>query len=385
MTPKNNAAQNSAAISLTLKPAAGVLMQLDPNTIVLSELASRTPANKTEKTYNELRESIQATGGNVTPGLVLRQSPTAGSDETVDVLVNGYRSWEICKDLGTSFNAIVVDEMSFVEMARYMALSNSGRKSLSALEAGRFYRACLQKKLFVSQAEMARALGVSASDVSNALAIASLPPLVIGAFGSEDDLQYRYAKPLKDAIKADEKKVLAIAKRLAKRQAGLVNKIDSAEVMLQLTGWNTGPGATKPAETPAPIAPTTGSAASAASDDSATPSLVDPMPPLVDAEVPMVPLKEDVDADAIPTSSSRPLLRDDAQAKASVTLRPSTAWPIPLDGLPCGTVNLLATGAFQIDLEIGLGLTARHGAALAQHISDFLGDHAFSADAGDEY
>ncbi len=384
MIPKINGAQNSAAISLTLKPIVGVLMQLDPNAIVLSELASRTPANKTDKTYIELRESIETTGGNVTPGLVLRKSPTAGSDETADVLVNGHRSWEICKDLGIEFNAIVVDEMSFTEMARYMALSNSGRKALSAFEAGRFYRTCLQKKLFVSQAEMARALGVSASDVSNALAIASLPPIVIGAFGSEDDLQYRYAKPLKDANKADEKKVLAIAKRLAKRQAGLANKIDSADVMVQLTGWNTGPDVTKPAHTPAPIAPTTGSAASVTSDDSAAPSLVDPMTMIVDAEGPGVPLREDVDAEPIPASNSRPLLRDDPQARSLVTLRPSKAWPISLDVLPCGSVNLLATGAFQIDLEIGLGLTARHGAALAQHISDFLGDHAFGADAGDE-
>lgn len=383
MISKNNAAQNPAAISLTLKPAAGVLMQLDPNTIVLSELASRTPANKTEKTYTELRESFQTTGGNVTPGLVLRKSSTTEFEETTNVLVNGFRSMEICKDLGLKFNAIVIDEMSFVEMARYMSLSNSGRKALSALEAGRFYRACLQKKLFASQAEMARALGVPASDVSNSLTIANLPPLVIGAFGSEDDLQYRYAKALKDAIKADEKKVLAIAKRLAKRQAGLVKKIDSAEVMLELTGWNTGPDETKHAQAPMPIAPTTGPASSAASDESAASSLVDLTTSVVDAGVDVVPLKEDVDAEEIP-SSSRPLLRDDASAKAAVSLRPSTAWPISLDGLAVGTVNLLVTGAYQIELEIGLGLTARHGAALAQHISDFLGGHAFGADAGDQ-
>lgn len=385
MTQKTNAADHGTATSFNLKPAVGILMQLDPNSVVLSELASRAPFNPKDKNDIALRDSVKATGGNVTQGLVLRRTNLEKPGETVDVVLTGQRALEVCQQLGLKFNANVIDEISFVEMAQYMALSNTARKALSAMEAGRFYRKCLKSGHFESQTQLARALTVAGSDMSNALYIESLPLVVIAAFGSDDELQYRHAKPLKDALKADEERVLAAAKRLAKRQRSLVNKIGAAEVMLELTGWSISPATTHQPEAPVPVeAPPAVGSPSGESLIGEITGAVEPTPAihvnaLAGAEARELRSVDSLDAEEIPSSNSQALFRDNAQTRASVVVRPSKAWPISLDGVDCGTVSILDSGAFQIYLEIGLGLTVRHGAALAKHIADFLDGRAFVA------
>lgn len=391
MTQKTNAVVDATATSFKLKPAVGVLMQLDPNAVVLSELASRAPFNLKDKDDIALRDSIKATGGNVTPGLVLRRANPEKPDETMDVVLTGQRSLEVCQQLGLLFNATVIDEVSFLEMAQYMSLSNTARKARSARESGRFYRKCLESGHFASQSKLAEFLVVPPSDMSNALYLDSLPVVVIAAFGSEDQLRYRDAKPLKDALKTDEKRVLAAAKRLAKRQGSLVNKIAADDVMDELTGWNLSPATTaRPAEVPVPSETlvVAGSPPDQASigelaeliESNSSSQATAP----ADAETREAPSYDPLDAEEIPSSSSQASLRDQAHTKASIIVRPSKAWPIVLDGVGCGTVSILETGSFQMYLDFGVGLTARHGPAMAQHIADFLDGRAFGADADGE-
>lgn len=65
------------------------------------------------------------------------------------------------------------------------------------------YRRALDEGLFPSNKKMAEALGVDLGIVGKALTLAGLPVEVIDAFKSPLKIQYRFAKPLKDALAKD--------------------------------------------------------------------------------------------------------------------------------------------------------------------------------------
>jgi ParB family transcriptional regulator, chromosome partitioning protein len=102
------------------------------------------------------------------------------------------------------------DAALFVEMDR----ENRSRKDLSAWEQGVMYQRALQQGLFPSNRKLADAVGADLSNVGKALALAALPEAIVSAFASPLDLQYRWAKPLKDAWEQDQPGVLARAKAL---------------------------------------------------------------------------------------------------------------------------------------------------------------------------
>jgi ParB family chromosome partitioning protein len=92
---------------------------------------------------------------------------------------------------------------------------NTGRQDFTALELGRICVHALESRLFATQRQLATALGRDTSDISKAIALASLPTAVIAAFGCPSDLQYRHAKPLRDAVARDLSAVLAAAQEIS--------------------------------------------------------------------------------------------------------------------------------------------------------------------------
>jgi ParB family chromosome partitioning protein len=69
-----------------------------------------------------------------------------------------------------------------------MEIENHHRKESSPYERGLCFSKWLQNKLFDSQDEIARALGISKSQVSRYLKLTKLPSVVLSAFGSPTEI-----------------------------------------------------------------------------------------------------------------------------------------------------------------------------------------------------
>ena len=76
------------------------------------------------------------------------------------------------------------------------------------------YARALDSGLFPSNRQLATAIGRDLGDIGKALALARLPKVVVEAFASPLDLQYRWAKPLNDAQQRDPEGLMRRARAL---------------------------------------------------------------------------------------------------------------------------------------------------------------------------
>ena len=174
---------------------------IDPRLIARSRWANRDPRHFQSAEFEQLKLEIANAGGNVQP-IKVRPINVEGEGAVRYELVFGHRRCEACAQLGLPVLAVVEnlgDAALFVEMDR----ENRSRKDLSAWEQGVMYRRALDDGLFPSNRKLAEAVGADLSNVGKALALAALPDELVAAFESPLELQYRWAKPLKDAWDAD--------------------------------------------------------------------------------------------------------------------------------------------------------------------------------------
>ena len=185
----------------------GKPVKLDPALVQLSRRANRSPDFVDMLAFKDLMSLIATTGGNTVPVLV-RLLPDNSHE-----LVYGHRRLMACQLAGLKVNALVAKGLSDEQAVRAMAHENTGRHDLSPLEKGRWYAQLREEQVYKTDGALSRALGVDKSDVSNALALARLDPVIIDAFSSPHDLQYRFAKGLTDASKGQSiyPRALAIA------------------------------------------------------------------------------------------------------------------------------------------------------------------------------
>jgi ParB family chromosome partitioning protein len=173
--------------------------------------------------YRELKDDIAKSGGNV-QAIRVRPLPKADGQADGEVvryeLVFGHRRHRACLELGLPVLSLVMpssDQELFVAMER----ENRARLSLSPWEQGRMYAAALDMGLYSGQRSLASAIGADVSAVSKALSLARLPQAVIDAFPSPLSIQYRWAKPLQDALAKDPQGVVERAKDLVPRRLSL--------------------------------------------------------------------------------------------------------------------------------------------------------------------
>jgi ParB family chromosome partitioning protein len=186
---------------------------IDPRLIDISRFANRHEKNYSGPEFAALRAEIDAAGGNVQPIKVRSLAVGEGGEARYEV-VYGHRRHRACLELGLPVLAVIDnldDRTLFVEMDR----ENRARKDLSAWEQGMMYRRALQQGLFPSNRKLAEAIGVDLSALGKALALAELPDVVVQAFATPLDLQFRWAKPLGQALALRGEAVLAAARTLA--------------------------------------------------------------------------------------------------------------------------------------------------------------------------
>jgi len=89
---------------------------------------------------------------------------------------------------------------------------------LSAHEKGGMFVRWLDAGIYESQRELAAAVGVGESAIAKYVAVATLPPEVLKAFGDERTIQMTWGPSLSQALKASEAAVLKAAARMSERK-----------------------------------------------------------------------------------------------------------------------------------------------------------------------
>lgn len=187
---------------------------LDPKRVRRSRWANRHAQSFGDPEFLALKEELASAGGNVQP-IKVRQTGRDADGELYEI-VFGHRRHQGCLELGLPVLAMVEnlsDQGLFVEMDR----ENRARKNLSAWEQGVMYRRALDEGLFPSQRKLSEAVGADLSALGKALSLARLPEEVVAAFGSPLEIQFRWAKPLADAVEKDRAGVIRRAQGLARQ------------------------------------------------------------------------------------------------------------------------------------------------------------------------
>lgn len=253
MSAQSAAIQEAEQLKARLQEFEGAApaKQLDPRLIRPSQWANRHAASYDDPAFVALKAEIESAGGNVQAikvrplplpaasrdrGVGPSNPPLPDAVQPLYEIVFGHRRHRACLDLGLPVLSVVEpvsEQQLFVEMER----ENRSRKDLSAWEQGMMYARALDQGLYPSNRKLADSIGRDLGDVGKALSLARLPRVVIEAFASPLELQYRWAKPLCDAQQRDPDGLIARAKALQESAQPLSAK----QVFDALIGQGVGP------------------------------------------------------------------------------------------------------------------------------------------------
>jgi ParB family transcriptional regulator, chromosome partitioning protein len=188
--------------------------------IRLSKWANRNEASFKETSFITLKQDIAEAGGNVQP---VKVRPIQAEGKVKYELAFGQRRFRACSELGLAVNAVVED---MTDQALFMAMDreNRGREDLSPYELGLHYQRALKTKLWSSQRELAKGLGISQAYVSKVLALADLPKEIIAAFRSPLDIQAAWGAPLLRQLEVAQAQTLEHGKAIKQSGAALTGK-----------------------------------------------------------------------------------------------------------------------------------------------------------------
>lgn len=183
---------------------------LDAAKIRPSKWANRVSQSFDNAAFRQLKLEIAEAGGNVQPIKVRPLHEVEGQFE----IVYGHRRQRACLELGLPVLSLV-EAISDADLFKQMDRENRAREDLAPWEQGMMYRQALTDRLFGSREHLARELGIDPGNLSKALRLADLDIELVNAFSSPLDLQYRWAKPLSDALVHDRQRTLLTAKELS--------------------------------------------------------------------------------------------------------------------------------------------------------------------------
>lgn len=202
---------------------------LDPQLVSRSELTNRHPDTYAGHSFDVFKAEIKGTGGNLVPGKV---RPIPNTNPQRYLVVWGQRRHQACQDEGLPFLAVIeslTEKAAFREADR----ENRARADLRPYEQGMSYVRALELKLYPSVRTLADDVGVSASAAAMAVRLAKLPEVVLDAFPSRLDLQFRWTSELADTAEKEPELIETTAKEiLAERTAG--KAVPAADVFARL-------------------------------------------------------------------------------------------------------------------------------------------------------
>jgi ParB/RepB/Spo0J family partition protein len=206
----------------------GQVLLIPADRIRITDEPNRIPDALRDESFQRLKESIDATRGNVQPVQVHRR---VGVDGTIEyVLITGRRRAQACRETGHPVRAEVTEHIDDRTAFLQRLAENALRQDLSPYERGRQIQHGFEQKLFTLESEASRAIGVDKSDLNKLRRLGRLDQRMVAAFPCPSDLQFKHAKPLTDAVASKPQAVLAEADRIA----GLEEKPKVDEVVALL-------------------------------------------------------------------------------------------------------------------------------------------------------
>jgi ParB family transcriptional regulator, chromosome partitioning protein len=165
--------------------------QVEPARCVLWQFHERFGEELNNESCRELIASIQRHGQRH-PVLGRRLAGPRGSSIE---LIYGSRRLFAAAELGVK---LLVDVRELNDRAGIveMEIENRLRADVSPYERGMSYRRWLNARLFASQAELAKDLGLSEAQISRLLRYADLPAAVVGAFETVQSIREEWAVTL---------------------------------------------------------------------------------------------------------------------------------------------------------------------------------------------
>ena len=182
---------------------------LDPALIKHSHWANSLAMSFDGPEFELFKAEIQNAGGNIQPIKVRPVVETDGNAPTFEIIF-GHRRHRACLDLGLPVLSLV-EPATDLELFAAMDRENRLRENLRPYEQGIMYARALDEGLYPSMRKMSEDLGVTQGTISKATALARLPTIVLDAFSSPLDLQYRWATDLTNALQKNTEAVLAAA------------------------------------------------------------------------------------------------------------------------------------------------------------------------------
>jgi len=199
-----------------------LLLELDPKKIRATEFRNRHERSllDSDPEFVKLKESLKAHGQEIP----IRVRPVKDALPYEFEIISGHRRHAACLALDTETGGFPILAMVDAEAADArefvlkMYRENEERYDLSAFEKGRMFVRWMEAGLYESQRDIGAAVGLGESAVAKYLAVATLPPAVLAAFGDERLIPMSWGSAISQALKVNEAAVLKTAERLAHRQ-----------------------------------------------------------------------------------------------------------------------------------------------------------------------
>lgn len=186
-------------------PDAGNIVDVDPFRCRMWGLHDRLEEYITEDSCKPEIQSFLKHGQLVT---VLGRPLVGDADHDIE-LIYGARRLFVARYLNAPLK-VRVRELSDRQAIVAMDIENQQRRELSPYERGRSFVRWLQTGCFVSQDELARALGISPAQVSRLVKLARLPAVVVGAFSSPLDIREGWGLNLAQACDDPQRRRLIV-------------------------------------------------------------------------------------------------------------------------------------------------------------------------------
>ena len=208
--------------------------------------------------FEALVGSVLQTKGNTQP-IVVNPIPKAEVQENSPhryTLVSGHRRLAACEMLGFKVLALIRSASASDDPLLDRLIENHHRQNLSPIEFGRQVDELMSQRPDLSARKIGKALGCDHSLVLKARDVAKLPEAVVACFPSPNDIRYKDADQLKQALAKAPDAVLSEAQRIA-TEASSLNTSQVVQRLLQAAAQTLPEGAegqggepfTTPAET----------------------------------------------------------------------------------------------------------------------------------------
>jgi ParB family transcriptional regulator, chromosome partitioning protein len=203
------------------------IVALSPFRCRMWDFHDRLEGQISEETCREEIESFEKHGQ-----LVPVLGRPLGRDPDHDVeLIYGARRLFVARHLDKPL-LVELRDIADGEAIVAMDIENRLRRDVSPYERGRSYARFLRTGYFHNQEEMARALKISASQVSRLLKLARLPTVIVDAFGKPTDICEQWAQELTDVLADESRRARTI--RRARVLAEEAPRPEAREVFRQL-------------------------------------------------------------------------------------------------------------------------------------------------------